>query len=349
MDRYHESENEWCLPQRTGTRRYTSLLQDLFWRIEHLQLRIDRAANCARRRYDNARRLTPFCGAADEERAADAQKKDTEQRRKERALCRLVRHYGLYLSLYHVMSLSLACFWNALLYCTRAVSDAPIPLPASFATPSSFSSKSSSAKAEDYRQHIYARLHNNCKEFAAPAFDRLLNQIDSWLALLDRPVSVESLAGTVRIDVVLWTRQHVVAPILQCEKNADRAWYLLLNLCDHSRITAVAAKSKEATAAAAVAAASKEEVSKVSDDVALKTLENLTDAANGGEHVRLISRHAMPFQYSDESLVSVALPALSKSKVSAETSESSRSLEETKKHRTNELERLHSALKAIGG
>ena len=79
-----QETSEWCLPQRTGTRRYLPLMQDLFWQYEVTQQRLDRAANCARRRYDNARRLTPFCSqsTARDNNVANNQELEKEKKKK---------------------------------------------------------------------------------------------------------------------------------------------------------------------------------------------------------------------------------------------------------------------------
>lgn len=375
--------HEWCMPMRTGVRRYTPMLQELFWRYELVQQRVDDAANCARRRYDNARRLTPFCAnfastataendeLQEEKRNEHVQWNEESKKRKERALCRLIRHYALHLSLYHIMTLSATASWNSLLYCVCAVAAAPIPLPSDSDTRLSASDRlrkqdqdsdsderyaaeekyvgakqangarksadknseliwgqerektqshhekhtTTRSSAGDYRKFVYARLHHNCVEESARNFGILLERIETWVELLDRQLSVSSLEHGVRVGVVQWVRENVIDKTLALRSDTDETWRNLLSFC-----------SLAPAAAAATAVDVKEGTG---TETAMRNLDEIT-----GEtcdcRVQLISRNTQP---QPGGRITVSLPVVS-------------TLAQTKIY---ELDRLESALKAVGG
>lgn len=249
---------EWCLPQRTGTRRYLSMLQDLLWRYERVQERIDSASNCVRRRYDNARRLCT----------------DINDDKCNRAVARLVRHYALQLSLLHIMSLSLAYTWRTVLYCVRAVSDAPIPLP--------------SDDDGRYGPKVYNRLHETCRDQTADAMSRTIAQVEGWLDALDSQPTVRTLDEKWRVQVVRWTNRYVLDAMEQYRNDVADAWSSILDYCDRSRIDGNC--HEETRAQSALAA--------------------LTGSKNGGETVTLISRHSEPLPGKQ---VTIPLPLLTSS------------------------------------
>ncbi len=318
------SQQRWCMAQRTGTKRYIANLQDLFWRYEELQARVDSASRCARKRYDNAKRLVPFCrllqlrGGKEEGKEREDKGKESEKKR-ERALCRLTRHYALYLSIYHIMTLSMSLSWNSLLYCVCAISDAPLPIP----TVDEDEDEQEEEKQHYYKASVYAKLHQNCRNGASATFETLLNQVDQWMTLLDENVSVDSLDEKIRPDVIVWIRENVIDPSIDQRICADNCWKTIEEQC-------------------------KDPIS------AKEAAEEISEQKSGADSVELYSRTST-WDNGKVKKLKIHLPCLTSLKSEEKRKEKGKEEEREEEKRENakkaiyEFLRLESALKAIGG
>lgn len=290
-------DEEWCMPQRTGTRRYVSTLQSLFWQYEQTVESIDRAARCAKRRYENAKAICARDEAKSgtvrdaniDERSQKEAVESKETSKETRAQLRLVRHYALQRSLLHAMCLSLVYTWRTVLYSVRAVSDAPVPTP-TLSTSVSLHDRSNASR--NYAETCYRTLHETFRDCSVVTMQNLIDKCQTWIGIIDSTPSVRSLHEVTRPEVLQFIETEIVDKLCRCRAVIADCWIKLLDYCDRSRIE----RNRSAQGSA----------QDVDNDVALLALQKLTGAPNGGTSVALHSRNTQPAGR----LIDVSLPAL---------------------------------------